>query len=92
MGVYGCCPAYDTYFRKAISKYGINVTQKGHPNISNLIKNINQNDTFKDKINKATQKLSDPYTKMKVIDIIFWQIGKELIEKEMVKKKNEIKS
>ena len=94
MGVYGCCPAYDTYFRKGISHYGIQATKDKHPAISELVNEIKNCNSFKTNIKKALLKLSanlsDAYTLMRVVDIVFWLKGKELIEEAKGEKNNDI--
>lgn len=75
LGVYGCLPAYDRYFKKGLSKIGLpnKFNKSGIKKIcefSVLSKNI---------LDKASEKINNQlYTEMKIIDMLFWQIGYDL--------------
>lgn len=84
MGVYGCMPAYDRYFKSGIAAYGgtANVNKK---NIKDVLGELA-------KIAKALAPQITPilssaiiswdkcalYTPMKIIDMTFWEIGKAI--------------
>lgn len=78
LGIFGCIPAYDRFFKEGISKYN-------KPKKLNLISYFGKNSYLKlwDFYNK--QKIQDfylhnnpkiKYPPMKLVDMYFWQIGK----------------
>ena len=85
LGVYGCMPAYDRYFRLGIGYYG------GHQsvnkrNIKKVLEELIDVATALDAqispiLNKAisTWNKSNLYTPMRIVDMIFWKIGEQLI-------------
>lgn len=74
LGVYGNVPAYDRYFKEALSLFGIK-TQFNQMGLRDLIDFYNKNiEEFK----VSQDLLSDDgvnYTPMKLIDMFFWQVG-----------------
>ena len=91
MGVYGCMPAYDRYFKSAMSAYG--KTQSVNKNniksvlaeLVNIAKDLEPQIT--PILNSATLDWDKCglYTPMKIIDMAFWEIGKRI---EVSKRKN----
>ncbi len=81
LGIFGCIPAYDDFFKKALSYYNIKQTSSKRPAIESLIDHINNNkevyDAFNVKLKNINSKRSN-YTFMKLADMYFWQIGKEI--------------
>ena len=81
MGTLGCSPAYDRFFNIALSKFKIKKTKKGKPNIEALIEFVNKNTgfqkAFNNKLKEITSKRQVNYTKMKILDMFFWQYGKD---------------
>ena len=79
LGVYGCCPAYDTFGVSAIKDLGINVYKHNVPNIEDLINKVNSIPSLKKQMttNLAKLKAINPlYTCMRVLDLILWSKGK----------------
>ena len=90
LGIFGCTPAYDRFFKKGIDIYN-------NKNECNLIQKFGEN---------SYQKLCDFYSRqeklelnfhtnenlkyppMKLIDMFFWEIGLEAFEEEKRKFKN----
>ena len=89
LGVYGCCPAYDTYSRSAMEDLGINVYKHNVPDIEDLINKVNSMPSLKKQMTTILTKLQaiNPlYTPMRVLDIILWSKGKgsEVFKKKSV--------
>ena len=78
LGVYGCMPAYDTYFKSGIGSYGgtKNVTAGNIKKVAEEL--IFIADELKPKIDSVLLNArnswdkSEIYTPMKIIDMIFW--------------------
>ena len=79
MGVYGCVPAYDRYVKYTLKEYDI-----GHPSFcsSRLKERLIELSKFylewKSVIDDENQKINSNginYPCMKILDILFWQIG-----------------
>ena len=75
MGVYGCVPAYDRYVKYTLKEYNI-----GHPSFCSLkLKELNEFYLeWKSVIDDENQKINSngiKYPTMKILDILFWQIG-----------------
>lgn len=75
MGVYGCVPAYDRYVKYTLKEYNI-----GHPSFcSSRLKELNEIYLeWKSVIDDENQKINSngiKYPTMKILDILFWQIG-----------------
>ena len=84
MGVYGCIPAYDRYVMDGLKTQGINASF-GRRAVGNLLDEIIKKDgvceniksvwnTIKSKT-QCTQFDPNHYTFMKVVDMLFWEIG-----------------
>ena len=84
MGVYGCIPAYDRYVMDGLKTQGINASF-GRSAVEELLertvenKDVHKNieavwNTIKSKTN-YTQFDPKHYTFMKVVDMLFWEIG-----------------
>lgn len=75
LGVLGCCPAYDNYFNKA-TKFGYKAFYS-EKKFENLVDNVIENSIFAD----LSKKYDLPI--MKVVDIVYFQIGIEQDFKRM---------
>lgn len=84
MGVYGCIPAYDTYFKKGIRRYGM-TTKITLKNIRTVLEELCDiatvlnpfiTSTLSSNPAKAAWNPCGLYTPMKLIDMIFWSIRK----------------
>lgn len=74
LGVFGCVPAYDRYFVNAIKEYGgIGKFNKKSIKLLCEFYNENRNELLvvKNELNNQNQF----YTSMKIIDMLFWQLG-----------------
>ena len=79
LGVYGCCPAYDTFAKSALEDLGINIYKNNVPDIEDLINKVNSKPSLKKQMTTRLTKLQaiNPlYTPMRVLDIILWSMGK----------------
>lgn len=82
LGVYGCMPAYDVYFKKGIAS--VNGLQNINcNNVGTALKQIsNIADTLLPQIAPilgSSWNKCNIYTPMKIVDMIFWRIGKKLL-------------
>lgn len=90
MGVFGCAPAYDIFFRKGLKEKGIScVSSRGcYFNETNFLALLEFLDANRNKFKKAQKEISKiskiRYPPMKVVDMYFWEIGKKVT----VRKKN----
>lgn len=88
LGIFGCVPAYDRYFKNAVKKYGISATF----NAESLTGLWDYFIKYESIINSACAKMEIPvdlYTPMKLMDMCFWQIGFDMdkvrrVEPDMV--------
>lgn len=80
MGTLGCVPAYDRYFIAGIKNQKIST---GNYNLNSLLKLVEFYEENNDKLEKVrkTLKVCDmDYPQMKLLDMVFWQVGFELDE------------
>lgn len=77
LGVYGCVPAYDRYFKSGAKHSGIvaSFNEKSIKGICDFY--INNEAEFESAKKKIDNNL---YTDMKLIDMYFWQLGKEVVD------------
>ena len=84
LGVFGCIPAYDDYFMKAMGEYGIQKTFsiRGVKSLLNALRNyngfINAIENTKINFNYVCAPNNKIYTFMKIVDIVFWKIGEKI--------------
>ena len=81
MGIFACVPAYDRYVIKALKAYNICQTYK--EDSYNEIKKWLEERNYNYKLSKSEVE----YTPMKLIDVYFWSVGKDLEEKEKINNK-----
>jgi hypothetical protein len=86
MGVYGCVPAYDRYVMDGLKTQGINATF-GRRAVEALLKAVVKKDAVynnilfarngivKEENKKYTALPPENYTFMKVVDMLFWEMG-----------------
>lgn len=75
MGVLGCCPAYDRYFKDGLSREHIGIKKFNAKSILELVDLYEAN--F-DKLEETRAKMNVeglPYPQMKMLDMGFWKIG-----------------
>lgn len=84
LGVFGCAPAFDSYLKDAVRKYGVCSGDFNATSLKNLYK------YYQDHLNEF-QELKNKfetdgvyYTPMKMIDMCFWQLGKEINRKKKI--------
>ncbi|MEG0835634.1 MAG: hypothetical protein RR413_09345 [Christensenellaceae bacterium] len=75
LGVFGCTPAYDRYFKAGLRSTKIASGQYTVRSISQLLHFYNENIIAFDAIRFEISKNSVEYPPMKIIDMCFWQIG-----------------
>jgi hypothetical protein len=91
LGIYGCIPAFDRYFKK-----GLKVKTKSRKYISTEIEDIKKvflylkenNDSIFIAEKYINNKSNIKYTKMKLLDMYLWNVGKKAFEKEKKLRKN----
>lgn len=78
LGVFGCVPAYDRYFKKAVKIYNVCSSDFNEKSLSQLYSFYNENKGSFDKLQKQFESEGAFYTPMKLVDMCFWQIGFDL--------------
>ena len=76
LGVFGCVPAYDRYFVDGIRKNKIASGSFSKKSLKQLYAFYNNHPEF-EKLRQKFISEGTYYTKMKIIDMCFWQIGLE---------------
>ena len=76
MGTLGCVPAYDQYFCAGMIKCGIKPAQFKHESIENLSRYYVENSGDFENWRQAVSGGGVEYPQMKMLDMYFWQIGK----------------
>lgn len=71
LGTFGCVPAYDQYFVKALRQKGIN----GVFNKKSMLQIVEFANENKSEILDICNNLGPLYTPMKIIDMYFWEMG-----------------
>lgn len=74
LGVFGCVPAYDRYFKEGLRFHGIRPSLD-RCSLEELRLFYNDNLTEFDRCRKAFQDDVTYYTPMKLVDMYFWQLG-----------------
>jgi len=98
LGVYGCFPALDDYFKKGFNSYNnikISINQKKtFKNFYNNLKNFYfaNKGAFETKKQEIKANRSINYPPMKLVDMYFWEYGNMLKELEKIKKRLENES
>lgn len=75
LGVFGCTPAYDRYFKRAVTRYNVS---SGNFNEKSLIDLYPYYEMYFDNFEKLRSQFLEEgvyYTPMKMIDMCFWQLG-----------------
>lgn len=81
LGVFGCAPAYDRYFKQAVKKYQICSSNFNERSMAQLYSFYNDNKEAFENLRKQLESNGTSYPPMKLMDMCFWQIGIDL-EKE----------
>lgn len=86
MGVLGCCPAYDRYFKEGLAKEHIGIKRFNAKAMMELVDFYEANlEKFEETRNKMNVE-GLPYPQMKLIDMGFWKIGFDADDKKGFKK------
>lgn len=75
LGVFGCTPAYDRYFKTGLRSTKIASGQYTAHSVSQLLHFYNQHKAAFEAIRFKISKNGVEYPPMKIIDMCFWQIG-----------------
>ena len=82
LGVFGCVPAFDRYFVKAVSHYKVCSRNFNERSLMNLQTFYNLHFEAFENLRKQFANEGVYYTPMKLIDMCFWQLGVDLENKE----------
>ena len=78
LGVFGCVPAFDRYFVKAVSQYKVCSQSFNERSLMNLQTFYNLHFEAFENLRKQFANEGVYYTPMKLIDMCFWQLGVDL--------------
>lgn len=78
LGVFGCVPAFDRYFVKAVSHYKVCSQSFNERSLMNLQTFYNLHFEAFENLRKQIENEGVYYTPMKLIDMCFWQLGLDL--------------
>lgn len=86
MGVLGCCPAYDSYFRSGLSIEKVGTQRFNKKSILELVNFYEDNSEKLEDARKNMEVEGLPYPQMKMLDMGFWKIGFDADSKKGFKK------
>jgi hypothetical protein len=75
LGIFGCVPAYDRYFKDGAGKYEICAQRWGTQSLHSLWQYYNK---YRDEFDRLRHEISNDgllYPPMKLMDMCLWQIG-----------------
>ena len=78
LGVFGCVPAYDRYFKSAVSHYKVCSQNFNERSLTNIYSFYNLHFEEFENLRKQFANEGVYYTPMKLIDMCFWQLGVDL--------------
>lgn len=78
LGVFGCVPAYDRYFKSAVSHYKVCSQNFNERSLTNIYSFYNLYFEEFENLRKQFANEGVYYTPMKLIDMCFWQLGVDL--------------
>lgn len=78
LGVFGCVPAYDSYFKSAVSHYKVCSRNFNERSLTNIYSFYNLHFEEFENLRKQFANEGVYYTPMKLIDMCFWQLGIDL--------------
>lgn len=78
LGVFGCAPAYDRYFKQAVKKYKVCYSKFNERSMVQLYSFYNENKDAFENLRKQFESNGTFYPPMKLMDMCFWQIGIDL--------------
>lgn len=73
LGTFGCVLAYDNYVKRALRQKDIN----GCFSVKSMEQIVTFAKKHKDEINEACNELGNLYTPMKILDMYFWEVGRD---------------
>lgn len=82
LGVFGCVPAYDSYFKSAVKHYKVCSQNFNERSLISLYSFYNLYFNEFENLRKQFANEGVYYTPMKLIDMCFWQLGVDLENKE----------
>ena len=82
LGVFGCVPAYDSYFKSAVKHYKVCSQNFNERSLISLYSFYNLYFNEFENLRKQFENEGVYYTPMKLIDMCFWQLGVDLENKE----------
>ena len=81
LGVFGCVPAYDSYFKSAVKHYKVCSQNFNERSLISLYSFYNLYFNEFENLRKQFENEGVYYTPMKLIDMCFWQLGLDLENK-----------
>ena len=79
MGTLGCVPAYDRFFISGVKNQGVTTGSFNKQSILKLAKFYEDNHDILESVREVMKiENSIPYPQMKLLDMAFWQVGKDL--------------
>lgn len=83
LGAFGCVPAFDRYFKNAVKEYNVCGGEFNAASLKNLYKYYQDHADEFQKLKNRFETDGVHYTPMKMIDMCFWQLGRDMeIEKK----------
>lgn len=73
LGVFGCVPAYDRRYKKAVRKYHVSSGQYNRNSIRSIAEFYYKNAEVFEPLRKELRKCGTDYPPMKLMDMAFWQ-------------------
>lgn len=84
LGVFGCVPAFDRYFKNALKEYNVCGGKFNAASLKNIYKYYQDHANEFQKLKNQFEKDGVHYTPMKMIDMCFWQLGQEINSKKKI--------
>ena len=83
MGTLGCVPAYDRFFISGVKNQGVTTGNYNVQSLRKLAKFYKDNHNKLESVRKKMKIENDiVYQQMKLLDMVFWQVGKDLEDKK----------
>lgn len=77
LGTLGCVPVYDEYFVQTIKKYGVARGTYNKTSLIEICQFYEENKELLEKKRNGFVMKDRLYPQMKILDMLFWQLGKE---------------
>jgi hypothetical protein len=75
LGVFGCVPAYDQYYVKAVKEYGVSSGRFNEDSIKDIAEYCIKYKAEFEELRKRISSDEIKYTPMKLMDMCMWQLG-----------------